>query len=116
MEVVRQEVDRWRLPGTRPSIIFLQESAAVSYGTCTQQNFNAKQAKRKRQKKKYNASCLQRELISCFRRCQVPSSILSLSNGSGQACLVLQVLGVCVHRPRVVPVHIGLLGCLLEGH
>lgn len=47
MEVVRHEVNRWRLTGGRPSIIFLQESTAVSYGTCTQQNFNAKQAKKK---------------------------------------------------------------------
>lgn len=58
--LVQQSDERWKVSemsriagdsGRRPSIIFPQESTAVGCGTCTQQNFNAKQAKN-------NASCL----------------------------------------------------------
>lgn len=93
MKVVRHEVNRWRLTGRRPSIIFLQESTAVSYGTCTQQNFNAKQAKRK-SKKKIKNTMLPARRVNWFHAFE-PSSILSLSTGSGQARPVLQVWGVC---------------------
>lgn len=56
LPLVQQSNERWKLSDMRritgdsqadaPPSFFLQESTAVSYGTCTQQNFNAKQAEK----------------------------------------------------------------------
>lgn len=74
---------------------FSQESTAVSYGTCTQQNFNAKQAKKKKTKQCFLPIKWIDFLLLSVREAIINSSIYSLSNGPLQVCPVLQVSWVC---------------------